>query len=71
MIDMNMPVMDGCGFVRVYRLLPGHQARLVLMTAGHSGAQTAQQLGVDRYLAKPFELDDVLRVLGELTKRRS
>jgi len=67
LLDIQMPVMDGVEFVRVYRSLPGHQAHLVVMTAGHNARLYAERVGADRYLAKPFELDEVLTLVGELS----
>jgi CheY-like chemotaxis protein len=67
LLDIQMPVMDGLEFVRNYRSLPGHQAHLVVMTAGHDAALYAEHVGADRYLAKPFELDAVVTLVDELT----
>ena len=69
LIDVQMPGMDGLGFVRAYRSLPGHQAQLVIMTAGPDAQLYAQQIGADAYLSKPFDLDDVLAMTAELSRR--
>jgi CheY-like chemotaxis protein len=69
LIDVEMPVMDGVEFVSVYRSLPGHQAQLVIMTAGHNAQMYAERVGADAYLPKPFELDDVLAITAELSRR--
>jgi CheY-like chemotaxis protein len=69
LIDVQMPVMDGVELVRLYRALPGHQAQLVIMTAGHNARVYAEQIGADAYLSKPFELDDVLAITAELSGR--
>jgi DNA-binding response OmpR family regulator len=66
MIDVQMPIMDGVEFVSAYRSLPGHQARLIVMSAGHDARIHAERVGADRYLAKPFDMDVLLSVVGEL-----
>ena len=70
LLDVQMPVMDGVEFVRAYRSLPGHQAQIVIMTAGRSATEYAEQVGADRYLAKPFDLDEVLGVVETLAEDR-
>ena len=70
LLDVQLPVMDGVEFVRAYRSLPGHQAQIVIMTAGHSAKEYAEQVRADRYLAKPFDLDEVLGVVGTLAGGR-
>jgi CheY-like chemotaxis protein len=64
-LDIQMPVMDGVEFVRAYRALPGHQARLVIMSAGKDARRYCDQIGADHYLAKPFELDSLLTTVKE------
>ena len=69
LIDVQMPVMDGTSFVEAYRTFPGHQARLVVMTAGTDARQYADQVAADSYLAKPFDLDELVRVVDSLARR--
>jgi CheY-like chemotaxis protein len=66
LLDIQMPVMDGESFVRAYRAVPGHQAHLVVMTAGQDARVYAEHVGADHYLAKPFDLDDVISIVGGL-----
>jgi CheY-like chemotaxis protein len=67
LIDINMPGMSGVEFVRAYRALPIHQARLVVMTAGYRSKQYAEQVHADAYLVKPFDVDHVVStVMGLL-----
>ena len=40
------------------------------MTAGRSAKEYAEQVGADRYLAKPFDLDEVLGVVETLAEDR-
>ena len=36
------------------------------MTAGRNAARAAEDVGAEGYVAKPFELDDLLNKVGEL-----
>lgn len=67
LLDMHMPVMDGWEFVRKYRSIPDAHAPLVVMTAAHDARRYAAEVEADRFLAKPFELDDLLATVDELT----
>jgi two-component system, chemotaxis family, chemotaxis protein CheY len=64
LFDIQMPVMDGVDFVHAYRSLPGHQARLLVMTAGHNARRYAGQLGADGHIAKPFDPDKLLSTVS-------
>jgi two-component system response regulator MprA len=66
LLDLNMPVMDG------WQLLQELRARdvavpVVFMSAGQPVRDEAAHYQVDGYLAKPFELDDVVRVVRHAT----
>jgi CheY-like chemotaxis protein len=64
LLDIQMPVMDCVDFAKVYRSLPGHQAHLLVMTAGHTARRYAEQLGADGYIAKPFDVDKLLSTVS-------
>ena len=66
LLDMHMPVMDGWEFVRRYRSSPNARTPLVVMTAAHDARRYASEVDADRFLAKPFELDDLLSTVEEL-----
>ncbi len=66
-LDLAMPVMDGREFVRAYRELPGPHAQVVLVAAARNVAEVARELKVQYYLAKPFELDDLLVAAARCT----
>jgi EAL domain-containing protein (putative c-di-GMP-specific phosphodiesterase class I) len=61
LLDMNMPVLDGEGFVAAVRER-GLRIPIVIMTAGSSAKRWATQLGAEGYLSKPFELASLLDV---------
>jgi CheY-like chemotaxis protein len=66
LLDMRMPVMDGWAFARAYDARPGERARLIVVTAARDACEWASQVGADGYLAKPFELDDLLATANGL-----
>jgi len=70
LLDMHMPVMDGWQFARAYRLIPAPHVPLVVMTAAQDAGRYAAEVDADRFLSKPFELDELLATIDELTGRR-
>lgn len=69
LLDMRMPVLDGWGFARELRQRNLHPPILV-MTAAQSARAWAEEIGADGYLAKPFELDDLLAAVERLCRCR-
>lgn len=65
LLDMRMPVLDGWGFARA---LEGRAERpkILVMTAAENAKQWAEEIGADAYLAKPFELEDLLSAVEKL-----
>ena len=67
-LDLMMPIMDGWTFLRARQgdpTLAGVPV-VVLSAAGERGLQQAKELGADAYLAKPFDLDALLLLVGQL-----
>jgi CheY-like chemotaxis protein len=64
LLDLMMPVMDGCEF-RVAQCRDPALAGIpvVVISADHALEQKAVGLGVEGWLAKPFELDALLTTL--------
>lgn len=65
LLDMRMPVMDGWEFARTYRERPGPHAPIVIVTAALDVAKDAKDIGADGFLAKPFQLDDLLQLVQQ------
>ena len=59
LLDMRMPVMDGWGFAGALGER-GIQLPILVMTAAQSAETWAHEVGADGFLAKPFELVDLL-----------
>lgn len=67
-VDVNMPRMDGCAFVRALRhhaTLPQPPVLMVSTEAQAHDAQAAREAGANAYLVKPAH-PDVLRLTAAL-----
>jgi len=62
LLDMRMPVLDGWAFARVLREREIHLT-IVVMTAAQDARVWAEEIGANAYLAKPFDLDDLIAVV--------
>ncbi len=62
LLDMRMPTMDGWGFASALRE-KGLRYPVVVVTAAENARAWAQEIGADAYLAKPFQLADLLRIV--------
>lgn len=69
-LDLWMPILDGWQFVDTYRRRAGPHAKIIAMSAvvdeGERGVRA--QIEADAYLAKPFEIDDLIEVVGRFTQ---
>ena len=65
LLDMRMPVLDGWGFARVLRER-GIRLPILVMTAAQNARGWAEEIGADGYVAKPFDLDDLLSQIERL-----
>jgi len=64
LLDLSMPIMDGWSFVTQYRRTAKQGARIVLLTANQHAPEIARTLQADGYITKPFEMEDLLAVVG-------
>src|SRR5215467_24472 len=72
LLDMLMPVMDGSECARVLRARFGRTVPIVVMTAAeHARARADEVGGVDDVLSKPFEMDDLVRVVDRYVSKRA
>jgi CheY-like chemotaxis protein len=65
LLDMRMPVLDGWGFMRVVRER-GLNLTVVVMTATADARRWGREVGAQGVLAKPFELDELMRAVQRL-----
>jgi CheY-like chemotaxis protein len=66
LLDVMMPVMDGWAVLEHLRSLPkDDRPRVVVLSArsGRDDRAKAAELGADAFVAKPFNVDDVLGVV--------
>jgi CheY-like chemotaxis protein len=64
LLDMRMPVMNGWEFARELRARYGHACPIVVLTAAENAEQRAAEIGAEGWLAKPFDLEDVLAAVA-------
>lgn len=72
LLDIRLSGQDGRDVCRALKTAPTTARVPVLMiSANQHGAAYAQQAGADDYLAKPFELDDILAKVATWTSQRN
>ena len=69
LLDLNMPIMDGFGFIEAfYRLqLPKLERTLIIIVTSSDNPRDlrrAKELGIQSYLNKPLSVDDLRAALG-------
>ncbi len=71
LLDIMMPVMDGWSVLEELQELPeGERPRVIVVSARSSLRDRAKaaELGADAFIAKPFNVDDLLGVVHDLDK---
>jgi len=63
LLDMKMPGMNGWVFARELRARYGRQVPIVVLTAAENARKTAEEVDAEGWLGKPFELDEVVRLV--------
>ncbi len=72
LLDIEMPRMDGYELATYMRNDPRMQAVPIIMITSRTGEkhrQRALEIGVERYLGKPYQEDDLLRHVQEILRR--
>ncbi len=64
LLDMKMPIMDGKQFAAELRRRHDDAAPIIVLTAAEDARKRALEIGAIGWLAKPFELPDLLRAVG-------
>ena len=72
LMDIQMPNMDGYTATQRIRDLDDSRAEIpiIAMTANayDEDRRKAQEAGMDGFLAKPLDVDEMMRLLGKITK---
>jgi CheY-like chemotaxis protein len=71
LLDIMMPVLDGWSVLKRIRQLPVDQRPRVVVVSARASLRDrakAAELGADAFVAKPFNVDDLLGVLHRLEK---
>jgi two-component system response regulator MprA len=64
LLDMLMPVMDGWQCARALRSKYGDSIPIVVVSAAEDVRKHGALIGANDVLSKPFELDDLLRLVA-------
>src|SRR5258708_28134456 len=67
LLDLMMPVMDGWQFVAELDARGWRRSPLLILSADRAVQGHALKLRADAYLAKPFDLDELLGKVQQLT----
>jgi DNA-binding response OmpR family regulator len=67
LLDLMMPVMDGWQFVGELETRGWRKTPLLILSADRAVQGHAQKLKAEAYLAKPFDLDELLGKVSQLT----
>ncbi|MDQ3870456.1 MAG: response regulator [Chloroflexota bacterium] len=69
LLDLRLPGMDGTEFVHAYRQLPGRHAPTIVLSASPGAGEHASELGADAFIPKPFDVDEVIRLVDRYSRR--
>ena len=64
-LDMRLPGTDGVGVAGELRALFGEPPPILLITADDRGESKARRIGAYAFLPKPFDLEDLLRLIRD------
>jgi CheY-like chemotaxis protein len=68
LLDLYLPLMDGWALRNALRTLDADRAPVIIvMTTDRYAHEEAKQLGAHGCLPKPFDLDDLLRLLAQVS----
>lgn len=71
LLDIMMPVMDGWSVLEELRTLPAEERPRVVVVSARASVrdrEKALELGADVFVAKPFNMDDLLGVVHQLER---
>jgi CheY-like chemotaxis protein len=69
LLDMLMPIMDGWRCAQELRARYGESLPIVVVSAAEDIGAVKETIGADGALAKPFELPDLMELVGRYVDR--
>lgn len=66
LLDSMLPDMNGLDILKTYKEGKG-SAKILFLTGAKKNEEAAMELGADVFLAKPFEIDELLSTVARLT----
>jgi two-component system response regulator MprA len=74
-VDVHMPVMDGFAFIDAFRSLPDCASTPIILATGGPDLRTARErvgsMADVQLMAKPFDLDALLRTVSRAIEKAS
>src|SRR5581483_5842669 len=70
LLDMQMPMLDGLGFAERLREF-GRNPGIVVMSGWPVSREELRAIGATAFIAKPFELDELVQRLAAQVRRRT
>ena len=67
-LDLMMPKMDGATFMGVLRRGYSTIPPVLVLSASQRAPQQVQEMGAEAYIAKPFDLDELLSTVERLVQ---
>ncbi len=66
-LDVMLPFVDGWQVLARMREMPGVRPKVIMVSAaaGASDQAKAEEYGVGSFLAKPFDMEDLVRAVGD------
>jgi urea transport system substrate-binding protein len=71
LLDMKMPVMSGWEFSRRLKEERDQTIPFIIVSAAEDIQMRAHETGANGWLEKPFELDDLLSVVGNFVNKKA
>jgi DNA-binding response OmpR family regulator len=68
-LDLRMPNLGGVDFLERYHRTPPPHAPVLVVTAASTEIQMSVEPMVDAVIAKPFDIDEFLSLVGRLVQR--
>ena len=65
LLDLRMPGINGREFISMFRTAYDHDIPIVVVTAAEDAQSSAAEIGAEDWLAKPFEVEELLHMVAK------